>query len=167
MMVCRIGYLSHCSSGSYWLRSCGGDGTDAVDIGFGGLAAVPGDVSSLAASVAGLTGRVQWAAVGSGAVTADVTQLSASVALDRCRLAITSKVVWSTTLVASGSPGTASESTAAAESTTRGTSSTTASDPWCVCAVPGKMARKTTRVATSARACAAQAQRRAVCLYVP
>ena len=48
-------------------RSSGGV---AIDLGLG---AVPGDVTGLAAAVAGLAGSVEWAAVGCSAVTGDVT----------------------------------------------------------------------------------------------
>jgi hypothetical protein len=80
-------------------------------------------VTSLAAAVASLASGVQWAAIGSGAVTGDVTKLAAGVALLGLSLAVTGKVVGSTALVAHGST-TAKASTGTGEATTRSTSTT-------------------------------------------
>ncbi len=48
----------------------GRDGAVAVNFGLG---AVTGDVASFAASVAGLASGVEWASIGSSAVTGNVT----------------------------------------------------------------------------------------------
>lgn len=94
----------------------------------GVLRALPADMSSLTASVAGLTSRVEWAAVRSLAVAGDVAQLAACVALHGLSLAVPGEVVWATALVAAGSTaaGTISESA----TTTKATSAaeTTSSD---------------------------------------
>lgn len=84
------------------------------------LGAFPGDVAGLTALVARLARRVERAAVGSGAVTRDVTELAASVALHRLRLAVTGEVVGATALVAgrgaraAGEPATSETETATA-----------------------------------------------------
>lgn len=69
------------------------------------LGAIARDVAGLAALVAGLAGGVERAAVGGGAVTRDVTQLAASIALHGLGLAVTGEVVGATALVASGGSG--------------------------------------------------------------
>ena len=93
----------------------------AVDVGAGVvvglvlLRAVARDVAGLAALVAGLAGGVERAAVGGGAVTRDVTQLAAGVALHGLSLAVTGEVVGAAALVASGGArATGDEATAAA-----------------------------------------------------
>lgn len=68
-------------------------------------------MTSLAASVAGLASSVERAAVGSGTVAGDVTELAAGIALHSLSLAITGKVVGTTALVAGSRTGTASEAT--------------------------------------------------------
>lgn len=90
--------------------------------------ALPRDVTGLRALVTDLAGRAQRATVGSGAITRDVTKLSAGVALHSLSLAVTSEVVRTTTLVAGGSTRVAAKSTAetTGESSTR-TTDTTAS----------------------------------------
>ena len=116
-----------------------------------GLRAVTGDVASLAALVAGLACSVERAAIWCGAVTADVAELAACEALQCLSLAIPSKVVALTALVAGGwarallESSTWSESTL--ESTARGECSATNS--WCCAAVTGEMAWETTGVATT------------------
>lgn len=77
------------------------------------LRAVPRDVTSLAALVAGLASSVKGATVGSSAVPGDVAELAAGVALHSLSLAITGKVVGATALVASSGTGAASETTTA------------------------------------------------------
>lgn len=85
-----------------------------------GLRALARNVTGLAAAIASLPGGVQWATVGSRAVTRDVTKFSAGVALDGLGLAVTGKVVGATALVASGG---ASASGATSKSTTESTES--------------------------------------------
>ena len=84
------------------------------------LRAFPGDVAGLTALITGLARCVEGAAVGSGAITRDVTELTASVALHRLRLAVTREVVRTTALVAgrgartTGEPATSETETATA-----------------------------------------------------
>ena len=108
--------------------------------------AFPRDVAGLRALVANLAGRAQWATIGSSAVTRDVAlnlvrrvfqtmmnpnmdthELSTGIALHSLSLAVTSEVVGTTALVASGSTrvGTISRAETTGESTTRTTNSTT------------------------------------------
>ena len=63
------------------------------------LWAFSADVTSLAASVAGLSSLLQWSTIRSCAVPADVTELAASIALHGLSLAITCEVVRPSTLV--------------------------------------------------------------------
>jgi hypothetical protein len=79
------------------------------------LGAIPGDVASLTALVAGLAGRVERAAVGRGAVARDVSKLAAGVALHGLSLAVTREVVGATALVAGRRPRAAGESAAPRE----------------------------------------------------
>lgn len=85
--------------------------------------AVAGDVASLGTLVADLTGGAEGTTVRSGAVTRDVAELAAGVALHGLSLAITGEVVGTTALVAGCGAGVAAESTA--ESTLETTASTT------------------------------------------
>lgn len=108
--------------------------------------AFPRDVAGLRALVANLAGRAQWATIGSSAVTRDVAlnlvrrvfqtmmnpnmdthELSTGIALHSLSLAVTSEVVGTTALVASGSTrvGTISRAETTGETTTRTTNSTT------------------------------------------
>lgn len=90
-------------------------------------------MARLTAAVARLSGSVQWTTVGSGAITGDVAKLSTGVALHGLGLAITSKVVGTTALVAGGRTGTASKAATetTSESSARGTTGTTAgTDGW-------------------------------------
>jgi len=121
-------------------------------------------VARLAASVAGLAGSVERAAVGSSAVARDVTKLAAGVALHSLSLAVASKVVGSAALVAGGR-ATTSKATpeATAISATRGTTAAHGTGAR-VRAVAGQVSGKTARVASSARASSAQAQSWAVSL---
>jgi len=164
---CRLsdGSGGCCSrDGSSRGRGSGGRGGGiTVDL---SLRAVPRDVAGLAATVASLAGSVQRSAVGSGAVAGDVAQFAAGVALHCLGLAITSKVVGSTALVAGGRASAASETateTSSVTTTGRTASSTTHSR---VGAVAGKVASDTAAVAASACASSAQAQSWAVSLDV-
>lgn len=85
--------------------------------------AVAGDVASLGTLVADLTGGAEGTTVRSGAVTRDVAELAAGVALHGLSLAVTGEVVGTTALVAGCGAGVAAESTA--ESTLETTASTT------------------------------------------
>lgn len=88
-------------------------------------------MTSLTALVAGLAGGVERATVGSGAVSRNMAELAASIALHRLRLAITSEVVWATALVTSSRARAACESTASissAISTTANWSTTAEAD---------------------------------------
>jgi hypothetical protein len=69
-------------------------------------------VASLGALVADLTGGAEGATVGRGAVTRDVAELAAGVALHGLSLAVTGEVVGTTALVAGCGAGVAAESTA-------------------------------------------------------
>lgn len=85
--------------------------------------AVAGDVASLGTLVADLTGGAEGTTVRGGAVTRDVAELAAGVALHGLSLAVTGEVVGTTTLVTGCGTGVAAESTA--ESTLETTASTT------------------------------------------
>jgi hypothetical protein len=82
--------------------------------------ALAGDVARLSTLVADLTSRAERAAVGSGAVARDVTELAAGVALHGLSLAVTGEVVGAAALVAGRGAGVALEATAetALEATT-------------------------------------------------
>lgn len=103
-------------------------------------------MAGLRALVANLAGRAQWATIGSSAVTRDVAlnlvrrvfqtmmnpnmdthELSTGIALHSLSLAVTSEVVGTTALIASGSTrvGTISRAETTGETTTRTTNSTT------------------------------------------
>jgi hypothetical protein len=89
-------------------------------------------VTSLGALVADLTGGAERATVGSGAVTRDVTELAAGVALHSLSLAVAGEVVGATALVAGSGARVATEATAEASAratgaTTSGTSGDTTS----------------------------------------
>jgi hypothetical protein len=134
------------------------------------LGAIARDVSSLAALVACLAGSVEGTAVGSGAVSGDVTELAAGVALHSLSLAITGKVVGATALVASGRARATGETTSAvatgeAAATHRSTTAhrTRANG---VGAGASKMTRLATVVTTAAGTSTAQAEGRAVSLNV-
>jgi len=101
-------------------RRSGGDGRSVVHIDIVVdftvgvlLGAVARDVTSLAALIAGLASSVKGTAVGGGAVSGDVAELAASVALHSLGLAITSEVVRTTALVAGGRSGSTGEATSA------------------------------------------------------
>jgi hypothetical protein len=124
-------------------------------------------MTCLTTLVAGLTSRVERAAVGSGAVAGDVAQLAASIALHGLSLAVSSKMVGATTLVTGGGTSTASETTAAEATTisTSGNRSASAhADTSRVGARPGQMPRLAAVIAASTCAGATQAESRAVSL---
>jgi len=77
------------------------------------LDAVPRDVSGLPALVASLASSVERAAVGRRAVTADMPQLAAGIALHGLRLAVAGKVVRAAALVAGGLTSVADKAAAA------------------------------------------------------
>jgi hypothetical protein len=133
------------------------------------LRAVTRDVSSLTALVASLASSVERTAVRSSAVPRDVTELAAGIALHGLSLAITSKVVGTTTLVASGRARTTSETTTAVatgEATTTHGSTTAHSRTNRVGAGASKVTGLATVVAAAAGASATQAEGRAVSLDV-
>ena len=80
-------------------------------------------MAGLGALVADLTGGAEGTTVGRGAVTRDVAELAAGVALHGLSLAVTCEVVGTTALVAGCGAGVAAESTA--ESTLETATSTT------------------------------------------
>lgn len=153
------------------------------------MSAVPADVASLTAPVAGLASGVERAAVRSRAVTGDVTELAASVALHGLSLAVASEVVRATALVAAGSAATGEATAAAGKATSEGSTSTTANGgngsgtgsraaPLLSCqslwltgfkhgiSTYGKVARLAARVAATVGGTTADAEGRAVSLDV-
>lgn len=118
-----------CSHGRNHGHSLSGKWSNTVGL---DLRATLGDVANLAASVAGLASfAVQWAAVWCSAVARDVAEFAAGVAFHCLGLAITRVMVWTTTLVASGSAwdttkaATTAKSGSATISATRTTSTAT------------------------------------------
>jgi hypothetical protein len=94
--------------------------------GVNGLSAVSADVAGLAAPVAGLASSVERATVRGRAVTGDVTELTASVALHGLSLAVASKVVRAAALVAAGSTATGETTAATSKATSERSAGTTA-----------------------------------------
>jgi hypothetical protein len=139
----------------------GRDTTVAVDLCLG---AVAGDVASLTAAVARLTSRVERTAVRGSAVTGDMAELAAGVALHGLSLTIAGKVVGASTFVAGGRTRATSE--AAPEATETATGSSGAAAHGRARAVAGEMASHTAAVAAAAGAGTAQAQSGAVGLDV-
>lgn len=91
------------------------------------LRAIAGDVTGLTALVASLAGSVQGAAVRGSAIPGDVAELATSITLHGLGLAVTSKVVGATALVAScraRAVGKASTTIAADEAATANGSAT-------------------------------------------
>jgi ABC-type glutathione transport system ATPase component len=127
-------------------------------------------VSGLTALVAGLSSGVKRAAVGSGAVSGDVAELAAGIALHSLSLAITGKVVGTTALVASGRARATSETTSAVttgEATTaHGSTAAHGTRADGVGASASKVTGLATVVASAAGAGAAQTKSRAVSLDV-
>lgn len=137
--LCSYGYLSHCGSrddrcdlsgDSLRVGNSGRGHVGLADDGLntGGvdsLGAVPADVASLTAPVAGLACSVERTTIGGRAVTGDVTKLAASVALHGLSLAVASEVVGATALVTAGGTATGKPTTAAGKATPEGSASTT------------------------------------------
>jgi len=144
------------------------DGSDTG--GVNGLSAITADVSSLTAPVAGLASSVKRATVRGRAVTGDVTELAASVALHGLSLAVASKVVGAAALVAASSTATSETTAAASEATSEGSASSTANrgngSSTGSRAAPGKVARLAARVAAAVGGTTADAKSRAVSLDV-
>lgn len=166
MILCHRGDGSH--------RSGSSGNTANIDLG-GHLAvgillrAVAGDVTSLAALVAALAGSVERTAVGGRAVARNVTKLAAGIALHGLSLAITSVVIGTTALVASGRARSACEPTASGESAGESAAahwSAAAHGANGVGASASKMTRLATVVAAAAGGVAAQAKSRTVGLDV-
>jgi hypothetical protein len=85
-----------------WSRSLSWRWVDAIDL--AGLRAVLGDMTDLAASVAGFPALVgERASIRRSTVPGDVAELAASVALHGLSLAIASIVIWPAALVARSS----------------------------------------------------------------
>lgn len=144
------------SGGRGWLLDRSGSRRSSaltVDLSLG---AVAGDMAGLAASVAGFSSRVQWAAVRGGAVTGDVAQLAASIALHGLSLAVSSKVIRATALVAGGRAGASSVSAPKASISATGSTGSTAHS-W-VGAVTGQVTSEATAVAATAGSGTAQAK---------
>lgn len=81
-------------------------------------------MTGLGALVADLAGGAEGTAVGGSAVTGDVAQLAAGVALHGLGLAVTGKVVGATTLVAGRGAGETAKAAAAALEATAGSGGT-------------------------------------------
>lgn len=133
----RLGTLSSRSNRSRnWRRNRAqiDIGGDRLSSGFL-VRAVPCNVSCLVASVAGFTRSIERATPGCSALLANMPEFAASIALHGLRLAVTSKVVGPTALVASSRPAglepTAGKSTL--ESATANGSATANTDgPWAL-----------------------------------
>jgi hypothetical protein len=147
-------------------------------------------VASLTTPVASLASSVEWASIRGRAVTRDVTELAASVALHGLSLAIASEVVRATALVAAGSATTGEATAATGKATSEGRASSTATDrshgsgtgsraaPLFIVSVYvvreckdeeltyGKVARLAARVAATVGSTTADAEGRAVSLNV-
>lgn len=137
--LCSQGYLSHSrgrddrsdlDGNSLGVRDGSGgcvglavDGRSAG--GVDGLGAVSADVAGFTTPVAGLAGSVERASVRGRAVTGDVTELAASVALHGLSLAVASEVVRATALVAAGRTATSEATAAASKAASEGCAGTT------------------------------------------
>ena len=121
-------------------------------------------MSRLAAAVTRFTRSVKGPAIRRRAITRNVAQLAAGVALHGLRLAVAREVVRAAALVASR--GTASSEAAAEASVAASRRAACSTSHSGVGAVAGKVAVQTTAVAASAGAGSAKAQRRAVGLDV-
>lgn len=161
--------LRDCRRSSNWSggRSSsirGRGGSRSVD--FSRLGAVLGDMADLAAPVAGLAGRIgERAAVGRGAVARDVSQLAAGVALHGLGLAVPSKVVRPSALVAQSRATAGVAATESAVASTGHASAAAGTGDAAVGALPRQMADLAAAIAATARG-ATQAQRGAVSLDV-
>ena len=94
------------------------------------LRAVSANMSSLSTPVASLACLVQRATVGSRTVSGNVSELAASITLHGLRLTVTSKVVWSSALVACSCAVVASKSTAISTTVAASCGSTSSSACW-------------------------------------
>lgn len=130
--MAEVDYLCHW--GNRGTRDDTGSGVTVVDIWRGHttdvlLRTVAGNVTGFATSITSLASSVQRTAVRGGTVARNVAELATGVALHGLRLAVTSKVVGTTTLIAGGRTGTANKSTSSAhtadEATTAHGSTTT------------------------------------------
>lgn len=116
---------SHSSRGSSRGRSDGGiNGGNSSRGSLGVCGTVARDVAGLGTLVADLAGGAEGTAVGGSAVTGDVAELAAGVALHGLSLAVASEVVGTTALVAGGGARITLESTTEALEPTTGTSRT-------------------------------------------
>lgn len=136
-----------------------------------GLAAIAGDVASLATAIAGLASSVERAAVGCSAVTGNMAQFATGVTLHCLSLAISGEVVWSTALVAGSRTRATSKGAPSGKSTKSatgrtGSSTSHASSGAGIGAVAGQVASQTTAIASSAGSSSAQAQSRAISLWL-
>lgn len=125
-------------------------------------------MAGLTASVAGLARSVQGTAIGRGTIPRDVTELAAGVALHGLSLAVSGKVVGTTTFVASGGARPTSKSATEASESASGDRSATAhgGDVRRSRTRSGKVARLTTVVASAVGTSTSQAERGAVGLNV-
>lgn len=133
------------------------------------LGAVTRNVAGLATLIAGLTSSVERATVGRGAVAGNVAKLSAGVALHGLCLAVPSKVVGSTALVAGGRTGASSKTStpkAAAISSTADWRTPGNADRGWVGACASQVTGLTAVVATAAGTGTSEAQSRTVGLNV-
>jgi len=138
------------------------------------LWAVTGNMAGFSALVASLASNVERSSVWCTAIPRDVTELPTSIALHGLSLTVTSKMVWSTALVASSRTGSTSKSTtggkSASISTTRSTNTTarTRNTAWAswAWARTSQMSGLTTVVATAAGSSSTQTQSWAVSLNV-
>lgn len=92
-------------------------------------------MTGLSTLVADLTRGAEWTAIRSGAVSRDVAELAACVALHGLSLAVTGKVVGTATLVASGGAGVTTKAAAEALEATAGSSGTASTGSSRVAAV--------------------------------
>ncbi|KAI0536447.1 hypothetical protein GGR58DRAFT_395230 [Xylaria digitata] len=124
-------------------------------------------MAGLAALVAGLTSRVERAAVRGGAIARDVTKLATSIAFHSLGLAVSSKVVRAAALVASCMAGATSKTAASitTKTTTADRGTTTHVNTGGVGTCSSEMARLPTVVAAAVAATSTtQAESRAISL---
>lgn len=162
---------------SHWGDGGNGRGGHVVDINYLGsdfrrsvlLRAVSRDMAGLAALVTSLASGVKGTAVGSGAITRNMTQLATGVALHGLRLTVTGEVVGAAALVTSSGTGTTEATSAVATSkTTTAHRSTTAHSRAAdrVGASASKVTRLAAVITTATGTSAAQTKGRAVSLNV-
>ncbi|KAI0420719.1 hypothetical protein F5X98DRAFT_15770 [Xylaria grammica] len=155
------------------------DGSGSGDFGVGGdlttsgggdsvlLRAISRDMAGLAALVAGLTGRVEGAAIRGGAIARDVAKLATGIAFHSLGLAVPGEMVGATALVAGRMARATGETTASitTKTATSGRRTTTHVNTGRAGASPCKMARLPTVVAAAVSAGGAtQAEGRAISL---